>query len=319
MALENLSSIPVWLSDSLCRLATGGGFSTRELYSDGEEKLFDSQRPVLLNGIVEVVTRPDLADRAVAITLPSIPEEKRAAESDFWPRFSQARPRILGALLDLVSSALRRLPATTLDRLPRMADFALWATAALGDGFMDAYAGNRAGLNETALETCPIVPYLLILLEQNSGRWEGTAGKLLEALNGLATDDAKRQKGWPTKGHIISGLLRRVAPNLRQTGIYIEFDRESTTARRRIIRITRTVPRNSVQSVRERPEPDAATTCDTGASVQGASEAASRASRKRPPETLKFPEETHRSDALDALDASIPPHSASEEVCEWSA
>jgi hypothetical protein len=124
VALENLSGIPPWLSDALCRLSTGGGFGTRELYSDGEEKLFDAKRPVLLNGIVEVVTRPDLADRAVAITLPAIPEERRLPESDFWPRFYAARPRILGALLDAVATALRNLPTTRLERLPRMADFA---------------------------------------------------------------------------------------------------------------------------------------------------------------------------------------------------
>ena len=37
IALDNLSTVPDWLSDAICRLATGGGFATRELYSDGEE------------------------------------------------------------------------------------------------------------------------------------------------------------------------------------------------------------------------------------------------------------------------------------------
>ena len=65
VALENLSRIPDWLSDALCRLATGGGFGTRELFSDGEEKLFSGQRPVILNGITETATRSDLLDRAI--------------------------------------------------------------------------------------------------------------------------------------------------------------------------------------------------------------------------------------------------------------
>ena len=51
VALDNLSHLSTWLSDALCRLATGGGFSTRELYTHDEEKLFDAQRPVILNGI----------------------------------------------------------------------------------------------------------------------------------------------------------------------------------------------------------------------------------------------------------------------------
>ena len=45
ISFDNLSRIPHWLSDALCRLATGGGFSTRELYTDSEEVLFDAQRP----------------------------------------------------------------------------------------------------------------------------------------------------------------------------------------------------------------------------------------------------------------------------------
>ena len=32
LALDNLSSLPPWLSDALCRLSTGGGFGTRTLY-----------------------------------------------------------------------------------------------------------------------------------------------------------------------------------------------------------------------------------------------------------------------------------------------
>ena len=39
LALDNLSSMPTWLSDGLCRLATGGGMATRQLYTDDDEKL----------------------------------------------------------------------------------------------------------------------------------------------------------------------------------------------------------------------------------------------------------------------------------------
>jgi hypothetical protein len=39
--------------------------------------LFDAARPVILNGIEDIVTRPDLADRAVFLTLEAIPEGRR--------------------------------------------------------------------------------------------------------------------------------------------------------------------------------------------------------------------------------------------------
>ena len=129
LAFDNVSGLPGWISDTLCRLATGGGFAVRQLYTDQDEVLFDAARPVILNGIEEIVTRPDLADRAVFLTLQPIPEKDRRPEQELWAAFDAERPRILGVLLDAVVEGLKRLPATRLDKLPRMADFALWATA----------------------------------------------------------------------------------------------------------------------------------------------------------------------------------------------
>jgi putative DNA primase/helicase len=149
LAFDNLSSVPGWLSDAFCRLATGGGFATRRLHTDHEEMIFEAQRPVLLNGIPLLADRADLADRAVTIHLCAIREEDRLPEDALWEQFEQARPRILGALLDAVSAALRHLSAVRIDRPPRMADFVKWITAAapgLGwdDGaFLTAYREGR--------------------------------------------------------------------------------------------------------------------------------------------------------------------------------
>ena len=103
VAFDNLSNLAASLCDVLCTLATRGSFSTRELFTDAEEKLFDAIRPMILNGIEDVATRPDLLDRALTITLPEIPEERRRDEDELWRIFEQLRPRILGALLDAVS------------------------------------------------------------------------------------------------------------------------------------------------------------------------------------------------------------------------
>jgi hypothetical protein len=54
LAIDNLSGIQQWLSDALCRLSTGGGFGTRQLYTDDEEILFDAKRPIILNGIDDI-------------------------------------------------------------------------------------------------------------------------------------------------------------------------------------------------------------------------------------------------------------------------
>jgi hypothetical protein len=129
LAFDNVSGLPASNSDTLCRLATGGGFAVRQLYTDQDDVLFDAARPVILNGIEDIVTRPDLADRAVFLTLEPIPEERRRPEQELWAALEAERPRILGVLLDVVAKGLAMLPQTKLEKVPRMADFALWATA----------------------------------------------------------------------------------------------------------------------------------------------------------------------------------------------
>src|SRR5262249_40489744 len=129
LAFDNLSGLPNWLSDAFCRLASGGRFSVRQLYPHQEEGLFESTPPILLNGIEDVVSRPDLGDRAIFLTLPPIGEAQRRPETELWREFEIARPGILGALLDAAVHGLRAIGRIQLDRLPRMADFALWATA----------------------------------------------------------------------------------------------------------------------------------------------------------------------------------------------
>src|SRR5215475_4695780 len=100
LAFDNLSSLPSWLSDALCRLATGGSFAIRRLYTDCDEILFQATRPAILNGIEDVVCRSDLADRALFLALEPIADERRRTESQLWREFELVRPQILGALLD---------------------------------------------------------------------------------------------------------------------------------------------------------------------------------------------------------------------------
>src|SRR5262249_42663594 len=107
VAYDHLSEIQPWLSDALCRLATGGGFGTRELYANEDEVLFDAVRPVLLTSIADVVSAPDLLDRTIFLRLAAIPEERRRTEEELDAQFTALWPRVLGALCDAVSAGLR--------------------------------------------------------------------------------------------------------------------------------------------------------------------------------------------------------------------
>jgi hypothetical protein len=248
LAFDNVSGLPAWISDTLCRLSTGGGFAVRQLYSDQDEVLFDAARPLILNGIEDVVTRPDLADRAIVLTLEAIPEVRRRPAEALWQAFEAERPRVLGVLLDAVARGLAELPSTKLERLPRMADFALWATAcetALWPSgtFWAAYCGNRDEAVDSVIDADPIAATVRIFMQSRT-EWAGTASDLLGALGELAGERVAKGKTWPDSPRALAGRLRRAATFLRKAGIEISFAREGR-ARTRLIRITTSEPGRS--------------------------------------------------------------------------
>ena len=230
VALDNLSSLSAWLSDALCRLVTGGGHSARTLYTDLEEISLAVKRPVILNGIEDVATRPDLAERVVQIELETIPDDKRISERQLWQKFDKERPTIFSALLDALVCALRELPNVILQSVPRMADAALWATAgetALGwkrGTFMAAYGRN---LNEGAIasvEAHPVGVAIRQLLEKEN-EWSGEPTELLEVLNRHVSDEQRRAHAWPKNARSLGHCLRRLAGALRRAGITMERDK----------------------------------------------------------------------------------------------
>jgi hypothetical protein len=239
VVFDNISTLPPWCSDAICRLPTGGGFSARELYTDSEEVLFDATRPVILNGITDVATRADLLDRALIVTLPPISDKDRKPEAALWREFEEARPAIVGALFDVVSCAMRKVEHVQLEGVPRMADFAVWAPAAeasLGwesGSFMEAYVGNRKEANETALEADPVAGAVRDLLKDQE-EWSGTASALWTKLGSLVEEDVKHSKGWPGAPNALSGRLKRLAPSLRATGIeYGEIQETGSGSRKK--------------------------------------------------------------------------------------
>jgi hypothetical protein len=331
LAFDNVSGLPAWISDTLCRLATGGGFAVRQLYSDQEEVLFDAARPVILNGIEDIVTRPDFADRAVFLTLEPIPEESRRPEAELWATFEAQRARILGVLLDAVVQGLRRLPETRLEKLPRMADFALWATAcetALWPAgtFWSAYCGNRGEVVEGVIDADPIAAATRAVMATRT-EWTGTASDLLGALADAAGERAAKSKAWPDSPRALSGRLRRAASFLRKIGIEISFGREGR-ARTRMIRVTTTASQSTSESAGARP---------SASSAQSAFEPKSKPARSfaaAPPRTVANnadgstdgsgggdtptvranPLKSHNSTGADCADANLLPQSALEKT-----
>jgi len=241
LAFDNLSILPGWLSDALCRLASGGSFALRQLYTDADEVLFQAARPTILNGIEEVITRQDLADRAIFLTMGFLPDQRRRPEAELWQQFELARPRILGALLDAVAHGLRMRDRIQFLRLPRMADFAKWATACEAalwspGTFRMAYDANRRRVVEDAVEADPVAACVRRIMARQT-RWVGTASELQNATAFGGHTLAERAMDWPKNPRALAGRLRRLQAFLRTLGIEIAFKREGREGNR-IIKMT---------------------------------------------------------------------------------
>ena len=80
------------------------------LYSNLGEVTFSAARPIIVNGIVDPTSRPDFLDRAIILRPPRITDNRREY-SELKSEFTTNKGRIFGALLDLLSNALKILPS----------------------------------------------------------------------------------------------------------------------------------------------------------------------------------------------------------------
>lgn len=232
LAYDNITSIPEWMSNLFCILSTGGGSSTRTLYTDDEENLITVQRPIILNGIGDLNARPDLLDRTVVVTLPVIPNNRRQSEAELWAAFEEARPALLGALLDAMVEGLRNLPTVNLRERPRMADFAEWVTACepgldLEPGsFMRVYNSNQEDARRAALEAYPLAEFIREIVAL-SGTVKLPPQGLLNYLNNHrdATDEKRRHPLWPKDAARLSKSLTINAPTLRSVGVDVQLSK----------------------------------------------------------------------------------------------
>lgn len=229
LAFDNASGIDADMSDALCRISTGAGLSSRAMYSNEDEHTIFAKNPVILNGIPNLASRPDLASRALLVKLPPISETARMTEEEFEAEWSRVAPFVLGVLLDALSCALRKLPETKLERSGRMADFEQFVEASASafeweaGEFSEALRGLRAetdailvGENEVA---AAIVAFIV---EQPSRRWRGAPSLLLDLLSQRVTEAMRRSRYWPMNATALGKRFDRVASVLRRQGIDVE-------------------------------------------------------------------------------------------------
>jgi hypothetical protein len=259
LCYDNASGLSDWMSDTICRLATGGGAGKRKLFSDDDEIVFEGKRPVIINGIEEVATRPDLVDRAIMIVLRFIPPDKCRDEEEFKAAFEKVAPRIFGSLLDGLATGLDQIDSVKMADKPRMADFAKWGEACgrkfwPQGRFIEAYRANIGAAVETVLSASPVGDAVRRFMGTRM-HWTGTATKLLDELTDIVGEAGAKERSWPRRPNTLSGKLRRAAAPLRRQGIHIDLGER--TDQERHITITRL------------PAPDNA--CKTSSASSGSS------------------------------------------------
>jgi len=226
--LDNLSSLPEWLSDALSRFCTGDGFTKRALYTTDEDYFYRPQGIGGLTGVNLVVTAPDLLDRSFIYQMDRLAEGEYLPESELRQRFEAMKPGLLGAMFSTLSAAVGLHPQLKARPLPRLADYALWAVAsaiALGydeRDYWQAYAANIGAQTREALDASPVAQAVLHLMDGRK-EWSGTPSELLLALNAIAEElkiDSKA-RAWPKDAGWVTRRLTLVLPNLAQVGIQV--------------------------------------------------------------------------------------------------
>jgi hypothetical protein len=215
VGLDNLSQVPDWLSDSICRAATGEGDVRRALYTDGGLAVFAFRRCVLLNGIDVGALRGDLADRTVRVTLDLITDERREEDEVVEERWREAYPQLLGALFAGVAGIAGVLSSVRLETKPRMADFAHVLAAVdqlYGTNGLTRFMDQASAMAQDMLSADPF----LAAMGAAKLSFQGTSSQLLEDLT--PTEVRRLPRDWPKNAQAVTGLLKRNAPALRKAG-----------------------------------------------------------------------------------------------------
>jgi putative DNA primase/helicase len=217
----------------LCRLATGGGFGARKLYSDQDETILNVKRPIVINGIGNLANRSDLLDRALIVKLNPIPPGTRKLEKEFWAEFEQEKACIFTGLLDAVVCGLQNLEEVRINDLPRMADFTQWVTAcepALGlpqGSFLKVYNQNREHAHSIVIEGSilaeVIQEFCFDKVTDDNYKEIFLLKDFLTALKTKAGEPRCSDKGFPKNSRALRSGIERINPNLREIGIFITF------------------------------------------------------------------------------------------------
>ena len=213
LAFDNLGQLPGWLSDCFCRLAVGGGYATRTLYTDSQITYLHAQRPLILNGISNFVTRGDLIDRSVFLNLPPVHASDRRTENEFWSAFRFDYPQDPGQRArhdrrrHASSSGARARRGASHGRLRVLGRSRRPGLGWPDQSFRSAYARNRRAATDNSVDDSAVAQVLFGSVP-SSLKWSGPVTALHRQLTEFAGKKVAGSKLWPRN---ISQLCERAS------------------------------------------------------------------------------------------------------------
>jgi hypothetical protein len=250
---DNLSHMPAWLSNALCRAATGTTSSKRELYTDDEDIIYKYKRAVGFNGIVLAANRADLLDRGFILEIEAVTDEnRRQLEGDILPELERIRPQLFGFILHTLVKMLKMKSGggIKLKSLSRMADFEIHGemiSRCLEHDpfeFVNAYRENKKIGTKEILENSSLANAVIEFMKSRSA-WTGYHSELLDELVTVAITklkiDTHQDRGWPRGANILSRRLKELKSSLLQAGIQV-FWADNPSENRTAINIVKSSP-----------------------------------------------------------------------------
>lgn len=263
LCLDNVSIIPDWLSDALCRAVTGDGIVDRALYTDDDVVVLEFRRVLAMTTIDAGALAGDLAERLMTIELHTIPDHRRREEAEMDAAYADAHAGVLASLFDLLAAVLRVLPDVQLTERPRMADFARVLAAVdkvQGWNTLDTYKASARDAVADVLDGEPFAQAVVALVDRaGSDGITLTASELLERVPA----PERLPKKWPKDPTRASGQLKRLAPALRTIGIEVDDSKRGPKPKKqRLLTLTASTERRY-----ETASPASPNTPETGADL----------------------------------------------------
>ncbi|GAB6083828.1 hypothetical protein JCM30471_27420 [Desulfuromonas carbonis] len=256
LALDNLSSLPPDVADTLAAIITGATPQRRKLHTDSELATLHADVTLCLTSINALSSRPDFLERTLRIQLDRIEDGDRLADDELDTAFADALPEILGGLLDMLARGLELQPRYRPPRLPRMASFARIAAAIAeaaeeggGGRYLAAYFRNQGAQH---LELAEGDLFFGAILEacQAGNHPSGTFKQVCATLKELADPGPKDPFPGP-RG--LRGALERLRVPLQTAGIGFRFDNHRTATAKATVSFF-TVSRSEDLATAEPPE-----------------------------------------------------------------